>query len=184
MKVFYYSHELEKALEGYRQKGLSVAYVPTMGALHSGHISLIKQAKAECDIVLANIFVNPKQFNNPEDFAKYPSTYEKDIAMLEQAGCDMVFKPDVNEVYPADYQPVSLDLGIIEKVFEGYHRPGHFDGVVQVLYRLFSITKPDKAYFGLKDYQQCLLVKKLAAAFSRTLKLCSAPPCAKVTAWL
>lgn len=143
-----------------KNKGMSIGFVPTMGALHPGHISLIRQAHKENDIVAASIFVNPIQFNNQEDLKKYPRTPEKDFYMLESAGCDIVFYPTAVEMYPEKVNVV-YDFGILDKVMEGKFRPGHFNGVAIVVKKLFDITLPDKAYFGEKDFQQLAIIKAL-----------------------
>lgn len=143
-----------------RVPNLTVGFVPTMGALHQGHISLIKKAKKENDLCVCSIFVNPIQFNNPDDFKRYPVQMEKDIPMLKDAGCDVLFKPDKNEMYPVPVD-TKYDFGELEKVMEGAFRPGHFNGVAIVVKRLFEIIKPDKAYFGEKDYQQLQIIKML-----------------------
>ncbi|MFN4082545.1 MAG: pantoate--beta-alanine ligase [Bacteroidia bacterium] len=141
----------------------SIGFVPTMGALHLGHISLINQAKINCDIVVCSIFVNPTQFNNKNDFDNYPQTIENDLKLLAKAGCDVVFVPDFNEIYNAANSPhINLDkFGKIINVFEGELRPGHFNGVIDVVTRLFLLVEPNQVFFGQKDYQQCLVVKKL-----------------------
>lgn len=151
-------------------KSNSVGFVPTMGALHAGHISLIKQAKLDNKLCVCSIFVNPTQFNNPEDLVKYPRTLEADIAKLEEAGCDVVFVPDVTEIYPT---PVSLSInfGRLEEILEGAFRPGHFNGVGIVVSKLFHIVKPAKAYFGLKDLQQCAVINRLVKDLSFDLEL-------------
>jgi pantoate--beta-alanine ligase len=137
-----------------------IGFVPTMGALHKGHISLIEQSKKVCDITVCSIFVNPNQFNDKADLARYPRTPEADIKMLEDAGCDILFMPSVEEIYPQADTRI-FDFGTVDKVLDGAHRPGHFNGVGQVVSRLFEIIKPHKAFFGLKDYQQVLVIKKL-----------------------
>ncbi len=143
-------------------QGKTIGFVPTMGALHEGHLSLVKTAKSSCDIVVVSIFVNPTQFNDPKDFDRYPRTVEKDVQLLKEVGCDVVFVPErVDEVYPAGYQAFQIDLGNLAVVMEGKHRPGHFDGVVNVVSRLFEIVSPTHAFFGLKDYQQFLVIQKL-----------------------
>ncbi len=139
-----------------------VGFVPTMGALHEGHISLINTAKAANDLVVCSIFVNPTQFNNTKDFEKYPITIEKDVALLHDAGCDILFLPSVKEIYPTGTQVLKhYDLGFIETVYDGAFRPGHFQGVCNVVQLLFEIVTPHQAYFGLKDYQQCMVIQKL-----------------------
>ena len=144
-----------------KNNGLSVGFVPTMGALHDGHISLIKRSKTENGLTVCSIFVNPTQFNNPEDFKKYPITIENDINLLEKWGCDLLFLPEVDEVYPPGSAKLHYDLGYLESLLEGEYRPGHFQGVCQVVDKLLHITLPDKLYLGQKDYQQCMVITKL-----------------------
>ncbi len=132
-----------------------------MGALHPGHISLISQARRENDLVVCSIFVNPTQFNNADDFKLYPVSIAADIEMLIQAGCDVLFLPAVEEIYPDHYQAKKYELGDIEKVLEGAFRPGHFQGVCQVVDRLVTIVAPDKMYLGQKDFQQCMVIHRL-----------------------
>ena len=141
----------------------SVGLVPTMGALHQGHLSIVETAKMQNDLVIATIFVNPTQFDNPEDLSNYPSTLEKDLELLENLGCDMVFAPPVSEVYPKDVKSEKFDFDGLDKVMEGAFRKGHFDGVATIVKRLFEITKPDRAYFGKKDYQQLQIIRKMVA---------------------
>ena len=137
-------------------------FVPTMGALHQGHISLVTKAKKENALVICSIFVNPTQFNNSKDFEKYPSTIEKDIDMLEKAGCDILFLPSVAEIYPDGINNQQhYDLGYLETLLEGKFRPGHFQGVCQVVDRLLKIVQPQNLYLGQKDYQQCMVIKRL-----------------------
>lgn len=133
-----------------------------MGALHRGHLSLLEAAKKHCDKTLSSIFVNPTQFNNPSDFEKYPITIVADIKMLELAGCDILFLPSVAEMYPSGTKnKTHYDLGFLESVLEGSSRPGHFQGVCMVMDRLLSIVLPNHLFMGLKDYQQCMVVKRL-----------------------
>lgn len=139
----------------------TLGFVPTMGALHAGHISLIEAARQNSDVVIGSIFVNPIQFNDPKDFEKYPKTEVEDCKMLEAAGCDIVFIPTVNEVYPPGLKKEIFDFGSLENVMEGAHRPGHFSGVAMVVKRLFELVQPDKAFFGLKDYQQFSIIREL-----------------------
>lgn len=138
-----------------------VGFVPTMGALHAGHISLIQRAKEECDFVACSIFVNPTQFNNAADFDKYPITIERDIDMLEAAGCDLLFLPHVNEMYPPGDPIVHYELGFIETVLEGAFRGGHFQGVCQIVDKLLQAVTPHRLFMGQKDYQQCMVVQKM-----------------------
>jgi pantoate--beta-alanine ligase len=148
------------------EKRKATGFVPTMGALHDGHISLIKAAKKETNVVVCSIFVNPTQFNDPKDFEKYPVTLDSDIYLLEKAGCDILFLPSVAEMYPEGLQTSThFELEFIETVLEGEFRPGHFQGVCQVVYRLLEIISPDKLFLGQKDFQQCMVIKKMAATF-------------------
>lgn len=132
-----------------------------MGALHQGHMSLIKKAKESCDLVVCSIFVNPTQFNNSVDLEKYPRTIDADLKLLQSNNCDAVFFPSVDEVYPTDLVTPRVDISEMEKVMEGTFRPGHFAGVVQVVYRLFDIVRPNKAFFGLKDFQQVAVIRTM-----------------------
>lgn len=161
MKIIRTVSELRSALAG--QKGLrSVGLVPTMGALHDGHLSLITKAREENDIVVVSVFVNPTQFNNQEDLATYPRTEEADCAMLEKAGVDIAFIPSVSEMYPEPDTRV-FDLGEVASVMEGPMRPGHFNGVAQVVSKLFEFVRPDKAYFGEKDFQQIAVIRRMVS---------------------
>ncbi len=154
--------DLQQTLAEYHKTGKKTGFVPTMGALHAGHISLINNSRQSGDRVIASIFVNPTQFNDPKDFEKYPVTIEKDIDMLEIAGCDILFLPDEKEIYPNDRNTLPhYDLGYLETVLEGKYRPGHFQGVCQVVHRLLQIVAPDRLYLGQKDYQQCMVIKKM-----------------------
>jgi len=157
-----------------RRKSHSIGFVPTMGALHEGHLSLIKDAKSQNDICVASIFVNPLQFNNIEDFNKYPIQNEKDIDLLEKAGCDILFMPTVTEFYPS--QPkLKVDIGLLDRILEGEHRPGHFSGVVIVVSKLFNVVMPDKAYFGQKDIQQVAVIKQLVAELNFPIEIIACP---------
>lgn len=149
---------LQHLLQGFFLSGKKVGFVPTMGALHEGHISLIKKARSENDIVVCSIFVNPTQFNDPNDLAKYPHTPERDSELLKNAGCDVLFSPSVEEMYPEKDTRI-FDFGGLDKVMEGVYRPGHFNGVAQIVSKLFYIIKPHNAYFGKKDFQQLAIIK-------------------------
>jgi pantoate--beta-alanine ligase len=154
--------DLQKVLAEYHKTGQKLGFVPTMGALHAGHISLINNSRQSGDLVIASIFVNPTQFNDPKDFEKYPVTIEKDIDMLESAGCDILFLPHEKEIYPDGRDKLPhYDLGYLETVLEGKYRPGHFQGVCQVVHRLLNIVKPGRLYLGQKDFQQCMVIKKM-----------------------
>lgn len=154
------ANDLHIHLSNLKNNGKQIGFVATMGALHSGHMSLIDRAMEENDIVVCSVFVNPKQFNNPEDLAKYPRTIEEDLDLLDSHNCHYVFTPTVDEIYPDDSQK-NYDFGSLELEMEGKYRPGHFNGMAIVVKRLFDIISPNKAYFGDKDYQQLLIVKKL-----------------------
>lgn len=164
-------NELEEHLQPLRENGSKIGFVPTMGALHEGHISLIKQAKAECDYVIVSIFVNPTQFNNPQDLEQYPRQESEDIALLEKNSCDFVFLPSVSEMYPEGYKSEKVDLDHIENTMEGKHRPGHFDGVVNIVSRFFRLVQPTKAYFGRKDFQQVAVIIEMVKQLRLPLKI-------------
>ncbi len=162
MFIFKQTKDLKKILEQLRSKHKKTGFVPTMGALHEGHISLIDKAKKENDLVVCSIFVNPKQFNDANDFKLYPKTPEKDILLLTKAGCDVLFMPEVEEIYPPGLKmDEQYDLGYLETVLEGKYRPGHFQGVCRVMNRLLQIVLPEQLYLGQKDYQQCLIIERL-----------------------
>lgn len=152
----------------------TVGFVPTMGALHNGHISLIKQAQQISTEVVCSIFVNPTQFNDPKDLEKYPRPINADIAMLEQAGCDILFNPAVDDMYD-DNEKWHLDIGPLEHLLEGKFRPGHYQGVMQVVNKLFNIVKPDIAFFGQKDYQQFMVISKMVDLLKMPVKLVMCP---------
>jgi pantoate--beta-alanine ligase len=161
MILFKKATELTEYLTIQRKKGIKTGFVPTMGALHNGHISLINDCKKQNDITICSIFVNPTQFNDPNDFKKYPKTIESDIYLLEKEGCDIIFLPSVEEIYPAGTSTIHYELGTLETVLEGKFRPGHFQGVCQVVHRLLDIVQPANLYLGQKDYQQCMVIQKL-----------------------
>ena len=150
-----------------------VGFVPTMGALHQGHMSLVRKAIDQCDVAVVSIFVNPKQFNNQGDLDNYPRNLEADLELLNKQGDVLVFAPTVDEVYPVDFELVKLDLGKMATVMEGKFRPGHFDGVVNVVKRLFEIIKPQNAYFGQKDFQQVAVIKFMVKAFEMPIEIIS-----------
>ena len=162
MILFKSTADIRFFLDEMRKRGNSIGYVPTMGALHKGHISLIVNSKKVNQITVSSIFVNPTQFNNPKDFEKYPVTLQSDIDLLEQNGCDVLFLPTVAEMYPTGFNNnKSYNLGYLETVLEGKYRPGHFQGVCQVVDRLLQIVQPHNLYLGQKDYQQCMVIKKM-----------------------
>lgn len=162
MIIFKSAQELHHYLQKKKSKNKQIGFVPTMGALHEGHISLIDESTSKSDITVSSIFVNPTQFNDKKDFEKYPITIEQDILILEKAGCDILFLPSVQEIYPQQIDAEKkYDLGFIETVFEGAYRTGHFNGVCMVVERLLNIVTPHQLYLGQKDYQQCIVIKKL-----------------------
>lgn len=164
MQVFESSSALLSYVNTQRSLGHSIGFVPTMGALHEGHTSLISRALKENESVVCSIFVNPTQFNDPNDFERYPRQIEVDLAKLEAAGCQAAFTPNVLEVFP-ESDPHTYKLGQVAERLEGSKRPGHFNGVASVVKRLFELVQPDKAYFGLKDYQQFLVIKAMVAQY-------------------
>jgi pantoate--beta-alanine ligase len=166
--------ELQGFLRDARQRSATVGFVPTMGALHEGHVSLIAQSRQDCDVTVCSIFVNPRQFNDKDDLKRYPRTPEADAVMLRNAGCDALFMPEAAEIYPDD-KPKQFDLGGLDRILEGRSRPGHFDGVAQVVNRFFELIKPDRAYFGSKDYQQLLIVRKLVKQQHFPIEVVAAP---------
>ena len=153
--------DIHAKIEALKKQGKTIGLVPTMGALHAGHLSLIKASREVNDITVCSIFINPAQFNNSNDFKKYPVTIESDILQLTDARNDFLFLPSVEEMYPEGKPAEHYHLGELETMLEGQYRPGHFQGVCQVVHRLFRIIKPHRAYFGQKDYQQCMVIKKL-----------------------
>lgn len=161
MNIFKTEKALSLHLNTQRKNGLSIGFVPTMGALHNGHLSLISAALQQHQEVVCSIFVNPTQFNNATDFEKYPITLEKDLNLLEETGCTTVFLPSVLEMYPPGYKAPHYDLGYVETILEGKFRVGHFQGVCQVVDRFLEIVKPDMLYLGKKDFQQCKVLEKM-----------------------
>jgi len=166
--------ETKNIIQEQISKGKTIGFVPTMGALHEGHLVLIRKAASENDFVVVSIFVNPIQFNNPEDLAKYPRTLEEDIQKLEGTGCSLVFAPSADEMYP-EPDLTEFDFGQLDKVMEGKFRPGHFKGVAIVVKRLFEIVNPHKAYFGEKDFQQLAIIKKMVSMFQMPVQIVPCP---------
>jgi pantoate--beta-alanine ligase len=152
-------------------KNTPVAFVPTMGALHHGHLELVKKAFESTSCVVVSIFVNPTQFNNADDLAAYPRTLENDLRLLKTVGDVLVFAPTVDEVYPPQFREINLRLGALEEVMEGHFRPGHFKGVVNVVNRLFEIVQPDYAFFGLKDFQQLAVIRFMVEEMKLPVKI-------------
>ena len=174
MEVFSTIKTLREAVSTAKANGKTIGFVPTMGALHEGHLSLIRTAKEHCDTVVVSIFVNPIQFNNPEDLRTYPRTLEADCEKLQTVGCDMVLAPSVEEMYP---EPVTetYNFGELEAVMEGPQRPGHFSGVAVVVRRLFEIVEPAKAFFGEKDFQQLAIIRRLVEQLNLPLEIVPCP---------
>ena len=175
MKVLKSKKTLIDYVERQREMGKKIGFAPTMGALHQGHLSLYKAAKKENDEVISSIFVNPTQFNNPDDFQKYPKTLEKDIELLEKAGVDAVYVPNVEEMYPDGLNSKKYDFDGLENEMEGKYRPGHFDGVGTIVEELFRQVQPHNAYFGEKDYQQLAIIKKMVEKTKLPVKIHEVP---------
>ncbi|MBK8711502.1 MAG: pantoate--beta-alanine ligase [Niastella sp.] len=167
--------DIRNILGSLKIKSQSIGFVPTMGALHNGHLALIKACKTKNEICVCSIFVNPTQFNNKKDFEKYPITLTQDIQMLETSGCDILFLPSVSEIYPPGYVAPHYELGNLETILEGKFRQGHFQGVCQVVDRLLQIIEPNNLFLGQKDYQQCMLIKKLIALKSFPTQVITVP---------
>ncbi len=170
MIVFKHIAPLKEALDKIRLNGQSVGFIPTMGALHQGHLELIKRAIAENDICVCSIFVNPIQFNNKTDLEKYPRDLETDYKKLRSVGCQMVFVPEISEMYP-EPDTTKFDFGHLDKVLEGEFRPGHFNGVAVVVKKLFEIVEPNHAYFGEKDFQQLAIIRRLVEIERLAIKI-------------
>jgi pantoate--beta-alanine ligase len=166
--------ELTNFVESVKKQKLTIGFVPTMGALHQGHLSLVNAATKQADVVIVSIFVNPTQFNNPDDLKTYPRSLDKDAELLSKTGCKLVFAPSVSEVYPEKDTRV-FDFGNLDKVMEGKYRPGHFNGVAQVVSRLFSIVKPDKAFFGAKDFQQMAIIRQMTKEMMPQIEIVGCP---------
>ncbi len=175
MKVYSTISELQDALNLLKKNGAKIGFVPTMGALHNGHISLVKESNNQCDITIVSIYVNPTQFNNSSDLEHYPRTLEQDLLLLEKEKCDIVFTPSNEEIYPNNFDKISLNLGQLAEIMEGKFRPGHFEGVVNVVYRLFDIVKPNKAFFGLKDFQQVAVIKYMVKELNLPVEIIPCP---------
>jgi len=172
MILFKRSSDISDYLKKEKSKGKKIGFAPTMGALHRGHISLVETSLRENEITLSSIFINPTQFNDPKDFEKYPVTLEKDIYLLENAGCDVLFLPGISEIYPhGTTANQTYELGYLETILEGKFRPGHFQGVCQVVHRLLDIVVPHRLYIGQKDYQQCMVIRKLIDLIDNSAKI-------------
>ncbi len=175
MKIFDTFQTLSEALAQERSGNKTIGFVPTMGALHDGHLSLIGNAAKLSDIVLCSIFVNPTQFNDPEDLKKYPRNVERDIALLEKNNCSMVLLPGEKDVYPDGFEMRTFDFDGLDKVMEGASRPGHFQGVANVVYRFFDAIEPDYAFFGEKDFQQLRIIETMVIRHALPVKIVRCP---------
>ncbi|MCF8219531.1 MAG: pantoate--beta-alanine ligase [Bacteroidales bacterium] len=174
MKTLEKIQQIQSALNAEKKLQKSIGFVPTMGALHEGHLSLLRQAREENDVLVCSVFVNPIQFNNAEDLNNYPRNLDADLQKMQAEGCDYVFAPSTEEMYP---EPVTdqYDFGNLERVMEGKFRPGHFNGVAIVVRKLFEIIQPDKAYFGKKDFQQLQIIRRLVDMISLDIDIVSVP---------
>lgn len=174
MKIVHAIKDLQEALADLRAQGKTVGLVPTMGALHAGHASLVKRSVAENDATVVSVFVNPTQFNDKNDLAKYPRTLEADCRLLEQCGATVVFAPSVEEIYP---EPDTRHFSFppLDTVMEGAYRPGHFNGVCQIVSKLFDLVKPDRAYFGEKDFQQLAIIREMVRQLKFPLQIVGCP---------
>jgi len=166
--------ETQDHLDGIRHNNKTIGLVPTMGALHEGHLSLIRTCSAENDMTIVSIFVNPTQFNDPEDFNKYPRDFDNDIAILKNHPCDLVFAPSIEEMYPFP-DTREFRFGTLDSIMEGKYRPGHFNGVAQIVSKLFEIIKPGRAYFGQKDFQQLVVIRDLVRQLDLSVQIVSCP---------
>tara|TARA_B100001989_G_C24510177_1_gene449945 strand:- start:73 stop:921 length:849 start_codon:yes stop_codon:yes gene_type:complete len=171
MEVFTTTNSIKQTLSKEMFYNKTIGFVPTMGALHEGHLALVKSAKKDCDIVVCSIFINPTQFNNIIDLENYPVTIKKDIKLLEENFCDVLFLPKTTEMYPNGLVTKQYDLNGIDKLLEGRKRPGHFDGVCTIVHKLFSIIQPNMAYFGEKDFQQVAIIKQLVNHLSLDIQI-------------
>lgn len=174
MLIFKKIADLRTFLKEIKSLNQSVGFVPTMGALHNGHISLIEASRKACNVTICSIFVNPTQFNDKADLERYPRMPEKDAQFLEKANCDVLFLPSVEEIYPKQDNTI-FDFGFLDKTLDGKHRPGHFNGVAQVVKRLFEIVEPNKAFFGEKDFQQVMIVKALVNQLEMDVEIIACP---------
>ena len=174
MNIITKKTELSTVIEKLKSEGKTVGLVPTMGALHEGHMSLVKACKKGNDIAVVSVFVNPTQFNDKEDLKRYPRTLDKDVTLLEKNGCDYVFAPSVEEMYPEEDTRV-FNFGYVESVMEGAKRPGHFNGVGQIVSKLFDIVQPHRAYFGMKDFQQIDVIKNMVKQLKYNIEIIPCP---------
>ncbi|MGL5681633.1 MAG: pantoate--beta-alanine ligase [Marinifilaceae bacterium] len=174
MQVINTKNELVTIIDNLKKEGKTIGFVPTMGALHEGHLSLVKESNNNSDVTVVSIFVNPTQFNDKEDLKRYPRTPQEDIALLESVGCDIIFLPEVEEIYPEE-DTRKFNFGHLDTVMEGANRPGHFNGVGQVVSRLFDLVNPDKAFFGMKDFQQVAIIKNMVQQLNYNVEIVPCP---------
>ena len=177
MKVINKTSDLQAIIEQFKNDGKSIGLVPTMGALHKGHLSLVKNSISNNDITVVSIFVNPTQFNNPNDLSSYPRTVEKDLELLQTVGCDVVFAPEADDIYSKSETDsrFEFDFEGLDKVMEGKFRPGHFNGVVQIVSKLFDLVRPDRAYFGEKDFQQLAIIRLMTRRYNLPIEIVPCP---------
>ena len=177
MKVINKTSDLQAIIKQFKNNGKSIGLVPTMGALHKGHLSLVKNSISNNDITVVSIFVNPTQFNNPNDLASYPRTVEKDLELLQTIGCDVVFAPEADDIYSKSETDsrFEFDFEGLDKVMEGKFRPGHFNGVVQIVSKLFDLVRPDRAYFGEKDFQQLAIIRLMTRRYNLPIEIVPCP---------
>jgi pantoate--beta-alanine ligase len=175
LKVLETTFLLRNYITEIKLKNLKIGFVPTMGALHLGHLSLIEKSNKECDITIASIFVNPTQFNNSTDLEKYPKPIAKDLELLKESGCHAVFNPSVDDIYPKNEVEWTYNIGYLNTLLEGSFRPSHYLGVTQIVNKLFGLVKPDMAFFGQKDYQQYLVIKQLVKDFNLPINVVACP---------
>ena len=177
MKVINKTSDLQAIIEQFKNDGKSIGLVPTMGALHKGHLSLVKNSISNNDITVVSIFVNPTQFNNPNDLASYPRTVEKDLELLQTVGCDVVFAPEADDIYSKSETDsrFEFDFEGLDKVMEGKFRPGHFNGVVQIVSKLFDLVRPNRAYFGEKDFQQLAIIRLMTRRYNLPIEIVPCP---------
>lgn len=177
MKVINKTSDLQAIIKQFKNDGKSIGLVPTMGALHKGHLSLVKNSISNNDITVVSIFVNPTQFNNPNDLASYPRTVEKDLELLQTVGCDVVFAPEADDIYSKSETDsrFEFDFEGLDKVMEGKFRPGHFNGVVQIVSKLFDLVRPDRAYFGEKDFQQLAIIRLMTRRYNLPIEIVPCP---------
>ena len=174
MDIVVKAEELRCLVERHKKEGKTIGFVPTMGALHQGHLSLVGQASKMSDVVVVSVFVNPTQFNNADDLKNYPRTIDDDVKKLEGTACHILYNPTVEEVYPEKDERI-FDFGLLDKVMEGEFRPGHFNGVAQVVSRFFDLVQPDKAFFGEKDFQQLAIIKRMTRMLNYNIEIVPCP---------